>query len=380
MVFESGRLSSRAHLLRGKTIGWSSAGRSPLSNGIYKWATTVERIDWENENELLLLTNKVTNTNLVLPSSTHHPHLPPGPPPPHSTLQSPLDYSLGPDSTHLSLTQRLQIFASTPQSSIFFDSHAHSLASTMSRILSQLFALLAIALFSIPTILAACACAPGYGCVTGLFGATSCSLLPCALGTYAAGGTAACAVCPAGSRFTGANLAGLGATGCTACLPGSFSALPGSPTCALASPGSYVPTTGATAETLCSPGSYQNLIGQTACPLCPCGSYNPLFGQIICLPCGEYDVYLICLVVHVCSPLLLVLAGRFTVPLTGINLIGSSPRGSTFITQCSLCPGGSSTSSDPLADQSLYNPLAVDLVYTNQCCGSCPANAISQPG
>ena len=164
----------------------------------------------------------------------------------------------------------------------------------MSRTLSQFFALLAIALFSIPTILAACNCAPGFGCVTGLFGVTSCSLTPCALGFYSGGGAAACTLCPAGSRLVGGALT-LGATGCTPCAAGSFAALPGSATCALASPGSYVPSAGATAETLCAPGSYQNLIGQTSCPLCPCGSYNPLFGQIICLPCGEFDVCLIAL-------------------------------------------------------------------------------------
>lgn len=80
------------------------------------------------------------------------------------------------------------------------------------------------------------------------------------------------------------------------------------------------------------------------------------------------------------SPFVSLVPGRFSIPFTSIDFVGSSPRGSTQVTQCGLCPGGSFTSPDALADKTLYNPLDITLVYTNQCCATCPANAISQPG
>jgi len=159
----------------------------------------------------------------------------------------------------------------------------HTLASTMSCTSSQLFALLAIALFSIPTILAACNCRPGYSCDRDIFGQTSCSLLPCNPGNFSPGGGASCQPCVPGTFAVNT-----GSAACTACAPGTFSRLSSSIFCGSATAGNYAPSAGSIDQIPCPAGSYQNLNGQTSCTLCPCGSYASLPGSAVCSPCGKY--------------------------------------------------------------------------------------------
>jgi hypothetical protein len=93
-------------------------------------------------------------------------------------------------------------------------------------------------------------------------GATTCTA--CAAGTYSAASTAPCATCEAGSA-TG-TLAAAGATTCTACAAGTYSAASTAPcaTCEAGSATSTLAAAGATTCTACSTG-YNNTASTTAC-------------------------------------------------------------------------------------------------------------------
>ena len=122
-------------------------------------------------------------------------------------------------------------------------------------------------------------------------GATTCTA--CDAGEYSADSEVACAVCPAGSITN--KLANTGATTCTACDAGEYSA-DSEVACAVCPAGSITNTlanTGATTCTACDAGEY-SADSEVACAVCPAGSITNTLantGATTCTECdaGEYS-------------------------------------------------------------------------------------------
>ena len=106
-------------------------------------------------------------------------------------------------------------------------------------------------------------------------GSSSCSLVDA--GFYvAATGASSMAACEPGSY------SGSGASACTACEQGRYTADVGQSSCALSSGGFYVATTGATAPSECVTGRYSGS-GSTFCSLCAEGTTSN-YGASTCVP------------------------------------------------------------------------------------------------
>ena len=73
---------------------------------------------------------------------------------------------------------------------------------------------------------------------------------------------------------------GTGASVCTLCEVGSYTAKSGQATCVLSSGGSSVPMAGATAQTACPAGRFSGA-GASLCLLCPSGTMNAA-GEATC--------------------------------------------------------------------------------------------------
>ena len=93
---------------------------------------------------------------------------------------------------------------------------------------------------------------------------------------------------------------GDGATGATACLPGSYAPQAGAASCIPADPGSFVSAPGSSTESACPAGSFAESAGATNCtpasaetfapagathPFpCPAGTQAPAPGAEVCTP------------------------------------------------------------------------------------------------
>ena len=123
------------------------------------------------------------------------------------------------------------------------------------------------------------ACLP---CLAGsktnlLLGSTTCS--PCDAGTFSAGETNNCTLCPRG-RYSPS-----GQEKCISCEVGTFASTEGSETCPRCSAGTYASVPNSTSCTDCELGKAQISVGQDYCLLCQAGSFSNEVGATSCSKC-----------------------------------------------------------------------------------------------
>ena len=206
-------------------------------------------------------------------------------------------------------------------------------------------------------------------CLPGTYsfaGASACTA-SCTKGTYSSQFSTACLACPAGTFNTVQGATSV--TQCTPCPIGSFS-LSGASQCSLCQSGSYSANMGQGNCTLCPSGSASTVIGansnatcaacpagtfsasagQSLCTKCPNGTYNPSASgsdPSSCIPCppGTFNVANGSTTAAACSPCT---AGSYN-DLAGQVKCKSCPPGtfnsntsSSSLASCSPCPSGSS--------------------------------------
>jgi hypothetical protein len=122
-------------------------------------------------------------------------------------------------------------------------------------------------------------------------GSTTCS--SCSAGTYAPiGGSASCTACDAGTFSTAE-----GASACSLCTPGTFSGSSSSTRCSACSPGTYSETYAAQLCLACPAGTYAPIpptgatSGATNCTNCGAGTFSAFDGSLSCTSCqpGYYS-------------------------------------------------------------------------------------------
>ena len=117
-------------------------------------------------------------------------------------------------------------------------------------------------------------CAAGnYSTVSGATIASTCLNL-CSVGSYSTPGSSVCALCAAGTYFTGS-----GTSACTLCDLGTYSTVLGASaagTCLSCSAGSYS-LTGSAFCVSCAAGTFSTASGASACTLCAGGTYSTAF-------------------------------------------------------------------------------------------------------
>jgi hypothetical protein len=108
-------------------------------------------------------------------------------------------------------------------------------------------------------------------------GATACT--SCAAGKYSADLATSCGACLAGTYSP------VRASSCTKCSGGKYSSSASSVICTACAAGKYASNNSATSCDDCTAGRSQSLTGQTSCTVCEAGTYTSFTGLTSCSTC-----------------------------------------------------------------------------------------------